>query len=214
MRLSLTSKSVILSATVHLSVIAAIYLFLPNAKQITQKTTVFLSAENEKQFTAAKIQNSPDTHSKQNDKNTKKHSTEQKNENIPLNPDATNQNTEPETKTAATTPQTHGEPLAQKETKHIEIKTTKPVFNASYLKNPPPRYPAISEKRGEEGVVLIRALIGVDGSCKKATLKHSSGYARLDDSALEAVQSWRFVPAKKGSEPIEEWVEIPVEFRR
>lgn len=209
-----TYKSIIFSATLHLSIMMVAYLLLPSAKQITQKTTVFLSTANQNEPSHTSTNEPSKAQNKQNDKNTKKQIAEQKNENIPLKQDIAKQNAEPDTKIAAAAPQTHNDTTAPKETKQAETKITKPVFNAAYLKNPPPRYPTASERRGEEGVVLIRALIGVDGSCKKATLKQSSGYTRLDDSALEAVQSWRFIPAKKGDEPIEDWVQIPLEFKR
>ena len=112
------------------------------------------------------------------------------------------------------TTQISAEAVSTKESGKIEPKITKPIFNASYLHNPPPDYPASSKKLGEEGIVYIRALISIDGSCKKAEIKRSSGYGKLDGSAIDTVRSWRFIPAKKGDEPIEEWVEIPIEFRR
>jgi protein TonB len=34
----------------------------------------------------------------------------------------------------------------------------------------------------------------------------------LDDAALAAVQKWKFVPAKRGEQPIEGWVSFPIEF--
>jgi protein TonB len=41
----------------------------------------------------------------------------------------------------------------------------------------------------------------------------SSGSTLLDDAALSGVKGWRFAPARKGLEPIEEWVRVPIVFR-
>jgi periplasmic protein TonB len=34
----------------------------------------------------------------------------------------------------------------------------------------------------------------------------------LDRSALSAVRRWRFEPARRGAQPIETWVQVPVRF--
>jgi protein TonB len=44
-------------------------------------------------------------------------------------------------------------------------------------------------------------------------LDKSSGSTTLDGAALEAVKGWRFSPARKGNEPIEDWVRVPIVFR-
>jgi protein TonB len=43
-------------------------------------------------------------------------------------------------------------------------------------------------------------------------IRTSSGHARLDEAAREAVQHWRFVPAKRGEQPLSAWVLIPISF--
>jgi len=91
--------------------------------------------------------------------------------------------------------------------------TTPPVFNAAYLRNPPPRYPLAARRSSEEGTVVLRVLVTVDGSAARVELDRSSGSASLDGAALEAVRSWRFVPARRGAVNIEDWVRVPVVFR-
>jgi protein TonB len=44
-------------------------------------------------------------------------------------------------------------------------------------------------------------------------VRDSSGHPRLDEAARRAVQTWRFVPAKRGEEPVAAWVLVPVSFR-
>ena len=87
-----------------------------------------------------------------------------------------------------------------------------PSSNASYLQNPTPVYPPISKRLGEQGKVVVRVLIGRDGSPQQAELKHSSGFDRLDRSALEYVMKCRYVPGKVGGVPQAMWYEAPVSF--
>jgi periplasmic protein TonB len=87
-----------------------------------------------------------------------------------------------------------------------------PSSGASYLQNPPPIYPLISKRLGEQGKVVVRVLIGADGRPQKAELARSSGYERLDRSALDYVMKCRYVPGKVGGVPQAMWYEAPVSF--
>ena len=89
---------------------------------------------------------------------------------------------------------------------------TQPNFSAEYLHNPPPAYPVLSRRMGEEGKVLLRAYVLPDGQAEKIELKQSSGSDRLDAAALAAVRQWRFAPAKHGEEIVAAWVVIPISF--
>ena len=86
-------------------------------------------------------------------------------------------------------------------------------FDADYLRNPPPAYPALSRRMGEQGQVMLRVLVTRDGAAKTVELHRSSGFGRLDEAALDAVRHWRFVPARRGAEAIEDWVLVPIVFR-
>ena len=88
-----------------------------------------------------------------------------------------------------------------------------PRYNAAYLSNPPPAYPLSARRRGIEGTVLVRAEVAAGGECLRAELKKSSGAEMLDQAALEAVKKWRFVPAKRGSQAVVAWVEVPITFK-
>lgn len=76
-----------------------------------------------------------------------------------------------------------------------------PSSDASYLNNPSPVYPAVSRRMGEQGKVLVRVLIGADGVPQKADVATSSGFARLDQSAIEYVMKCRYIPGKVGGVP-------------
>lgn len=79
--------------------------------------------------------------------------------------------------------------------------------------NPRPSYPASARRRGDEGTVYVRLLIGKNGQIASVALHKSSGFDSLDSAALEGVQSWRFSPALKNGEPIEKSVILPVRFQ-
>ena len=87
-----------------------------------------------------------------------------------------------------------------------------PSADADYLKNPPPAYPRASRRLGEQGTVIVRVLISTQGLPEKAEVRTSSGFARLDQAALEAVQRWRFVPGRRSGTPEAMWFNIPVRF--
>lgn len=86
-------------------------------------------------------------------------------------------------------------------------------FDADYLRNPKPAYPVFSRRQGEEGKVLLRVRVSSEGLPLDVDIKQSSGFPRLDAAAREAVQGWRFIPAKRGEEPIESWVAVPIVFK-
>lgn len=87
-----------------------------------------------------------------------------------------------------------------------------PSSNAAYLNNPAPSYPSISKRMGEQGKVVLRVLIGADGTPQKVELKQSSGYDRLDRQAQDAVMRWRFVPGKRNGVPEAMWNLVPINF--
>jgi protein TonB len=93
------------------------------------------------------------------------------------------------------------------------VPVTAPVYNAAYLSNPPPPYPAVARRRGQEGVVLLSVLVSEAGLPKEVNLARSSGTQVLDEAALEAVKGWKFVPARQGERPVAAWVEVPIRFR-
>ena len=85
-------------------------------------------------------------------------------------------------------------------------------FDADYLQNPKPVYPSMSRRMGEEGKVILRVRVSVQGLPLSVEIRNSSGFVRLDEAAKAAVEQWRFVPAKQGSEPVEASVLVPLNF--
>lgn len=89
---------------------------------------------------------------------------------------------------------------------------TPPRTDAAHLNNPAPQYPALSRRLGEQGRVMLDVYILPDGSVGEIKLNRSSGFPRLDNAALQAVKTWKYVPAKRGDTAIPFWYVQPVSF--
>lgn len=94
----------------------------------------------------------------------------------------------------------------------VPAKVELPSTNAEYLQNPAPNYPPASRRAGEQGKVIVRVLIGADGTAQDAELRQSSGFDRLDRAALETVRKWRYVPGKRNGVPETMWFNVPINF--
>lgn len=87
-----------------------------------------------------------------------------------------------------------------------------PTHIGSHLGNPKPIYPALSLELGESGNVGLRVQVSADGKAQEVSLARSSGFARLDRAAIQAVKQWRFKPATRGNEAIPFTYTFSVEF--
>jgi periplasmic protein TonB len=60
-------------------------------------------------------------------------------------------------------------------------------------------YPSLSQRLNEQGTVLVRYDVGVDGSISNVSVVKSSGSERLDSAAVSCVSTrWRNTPAMQG----------------
>jgi periplasmic protein TonB len=91
--------------------------------------------------------------------------------------------------------------------------TTPPVFNAGYLGNPPLRYPPIARRNGIEGTAYVRVLVSKEGRALQVALDRTSGSSLLDKDALEQAKTWKFAPARRGQEAVEQWVTMPFVYK-
>ncbi|MDF1837903.1 MAG: energy transducer TonB, partial [Planctomycetota bacterium] len=63
---------------------------------------------------------------------------------------------------------------------------------------PEPRYPNKARRRKQEGAVVLRLTVEVDGRVSHVEVVESSGYSTLDRTAKEMLATWRFRPAPNG----------------
>lgn len=87
-----------------------------------------------------------------------------------------------------------------------------PSSRAAYLNNPPPAYPTLCRRLGQEGVVVLAVDVDDAGRPTAVRLARSSGVPALDEAALRAVAGWRFTPASRGGRPVPATVETPIRF--
>jgi periplasmic protein TonB len=99
-------------------------------------------------------------------------------------------------------------PVAPPASSKVEL----PSSDAGYLNNPPPPYPPLSKRLGEQGRVVVRVHISADGVATRAEVQTSSGFQRLDDTAVQTVLRWRYVPGKRAGVPEAMWYSVPITF--
>lgn len=93
-----------------------------------------------------------------------------------------------------------------------EPAATPPVASANKALNKAPLYPMLSRRLKEQGTVYVEVLVLKNGKVGQLKLKQSSGFARLDQAALNAVRGWTYQPALKLGQPIDFWFVQPVVF--
>lgn len=83
------------------------------------------------------------------------------------------------------------------------VPVSAPVLNATAHYNAPPVYPQLSRKLREQGTVVLELTVLVNGTVADVIVLQSSGYPRLDQAALNAVQHWRYQAARRGDTAID-----------
>jgi periplasmic protein TonB len=87
------------------------------------------------------------------------------------------------------------------------------VSEPACLYCPEPPYTDDARKAKLQGNVTLRVLIGADGRAARIQLVQGLGLG-LDEQALQAVRSWRFVPARDARrQPVPTWVTIETRFQ-
>ena len=89
------------------------------------------------------------------------------------------------------------------------IRISSGVTQGLKIRNVDPVYPPIAKAARAQGVVILQAIIGKDGSIQN--LHVVSGSPLLTQSALDAVKQWRYRPYILNGDPVE--VETTVEVR-
>jgi len=79
-----------------------------------------------------------------------------------------------------------------------QVVTLSGELSVSCPERSPPTYPPFSMRLNEQGRVILRVELGVDGRISNVSFKTHSGFTRLDDAAVNAVKTWRCKPAIRG----------------
>ena len=87
-----------------------------------------------------------------------------------------------------------------------------PASAVQYVTTVEPEYPRLSKRNGESGRVMVRVFIDEAGTPRQVQLAKSSGFERLDASALAAVLKFRFSPPTENGQPLSGWANVPIDF--
>ena len=82
-----------------------------------------------------------------------------------------------------------------------------------YLQAPQPEYPLLARRKGEEGKVVLRALINLKGRPEQVEIQASSGSVRLDEAARQAVMRAVFKPHLEDGKPVMVYAIVPIKFQ-
>lgn len=114
---------------------------------------------------------------------------------------------------SADRPDSAAAPAAQGQPRAVAPDQPRIVGQVDYLgKRPTPVYPRLSERRGEQGRVVLRVLISPQGGVADVKIQHSSGYARLDEAAVQAMRQAHFRPYTENGIAHSARVDIPFDF--
>ncbi len=90
------------------------------------------------------------------------------------------------------------------------IRVSQGVSQGLLIHQVKPTYPPLARQARIQGMVVLQAVIGKDGSIQN--LKVVSGHPMLAPAALEAVKQWRYKPYYLNGEPVEVDTTINVNF--
>lgn len=80
------------------------------------------------------------------------------------------------------------------------------------LRKLPPRYPLAAQERGVEGEVLLKVLVGKDGSVKRVLVEKAKPAGVFENAARATIRKWRFRPASFRGKPVQVWVSQTISF--
>ena len=76
-----------------------------------------------------------------------------------------------------------------------------------------PAYPAAEIRSNHAGTVILRVQVLENGRIGDVELVQSSGFPRLDESALREAKHWRMKPGTRDGVPVMMWKEVPITFQ-
>src|SRR5690606_24610487 len=103
--------------------------------------------------------------------------------------------------------------MARGERTAVDPDRPRTIGRVDYLgRRPSPGYPRLSERRGEQGRVVLRVLSDPQGEVANVSVHRSSGHPRLDQAAIDAMRTARFRPYTENGIAYKALVDIPFDF--
>ena len=82
-----------------------------------------------------------------------------------------------------------------------------------YVQAPQPEYPPVSRRMGEEGKAVLRVLVNDKGRPERVEVQKTSGSARLDEAARQAVLRAVFKPFIEDGKAVPAYAIVPIRFQ-
>ena len=76
-----------------------------------------------------------------------------------------------------------------------------------------PEYPPSMIRSGAEGTVILSVQVLENGRVGDVRVERSSGFPKLDESAIREARRWRLIPGTRDGVPVVLWKQIPITFR-
>ena len=91
-----------------------------------------------------------------------------------------------------------------------KVRVSSGVAQGNLIHNVRPPYPPLARQARIQGMVVLQAVIGKDGTIQN--LRVVSGHPMLAQAALEAVKQWRYKPYFLNGEPVDVDTTININF--
>jgi len=91
-----------------------------------------------------------------------------------------------------------------------KVRVSSGIAQGLLIRQVRPEYPPLARQARVQGLVVLQAVIGKDGSVEN--LRLISGHPMLAPAALDAIRQWRFKPYYLNGEPVEVETYINVNF--
>lgn len=84
--------------------------------------------------------------------------------------------------------------------------------NPKILQWAKPEYPEMARRAALEGTVMVKVLVGPDGTVRDAIVIQGVN-PLLNKAAIEAARRCKFIPGKQRNIPVKAWMALPFTFR-
>jgi protein TonB len=87
------------------------------------------------------------------------------------------------------------------------------IESVDYLRAPVLQYPSASRRFGEQGTVVLRVLVGLDGQALQIELHEASAFQRLNDAAMQAARRALYKPHTEDGVAQPAWALVSLSFQ-
>ncbi|HUF14025.1 MAG TPA: energy transducer TonB [Longimicrobiales bacterium] len=75
-------------------------------------------------------------------------------------------------------------------------------------------YPDELWDEGVEGQAVVMVHVTTEGAVDSVYVRSTSGHEAMDSAAVAGARELRFEPGRRGADPVEVWVRLPVRFSK